>query len=45
MEGNFKRYEDNKLVGLGYRTFKPWEAKQDITHFYDNFRTILLSFT
>jgi len=41
----FKRYEDNKLVWLGYKTVKSWEATQYITYFYDNFRTILLSFT
>jgi len=22
----FKRFEDNKLVGIGYKTVKPWEA-------------------
>jgi len=45
MERFLKRYEDSKLVGIGYRIVKSWEATQSITYFYDNFQAILLSFT
>jgi len=45
MEGDFKQYEDEKLVGIGYRTVESWKATQSIIYIYDNLRTILLSFT
>jgi len=26
----FKRYENNHIIGLGYRTVEPWKATLDI---------------
>jgi len=37
----FKSYEDNKRVGIGYRTVKPWKATRDVTYFYDNLKITL----